>query len=141
MSDIEQSVIHVAQGNFTFGRNAEIFSPLSVPFKPDVVIIRQISFSDRNNQNTYDTQPAYLVWSNITNNYVGSIVNFCPPSTTMNYNSGSQAFPQTHIYPSSPIPNVLHFQLRRVNGTTLQLPTNFIEGTLIITLEIIKKRK
>jgi hypothetical protein len=95
---------------------------------PDEVIIRAINW----NGLAADNQ-MYLLWSNITNDFVGS---FCGGSLAPH-------FPQTVIRLTAPVPNNLEFKLYGVIGCN---PAKYefkdtVTGDLAVHLDFVRYKK
>lgn len=94
---------------------------------PDECVVRSISF----NGSIVDTN-AYLVWSNLQNDFIGS---FCGGSI----NSIS---PQITLRLNNPVPNSLHFKLYTPSAPGLPpYPAPAMIGDLIIHLDFIKYKR
>ncbi len=126
MADIHYIKNVTAFSNFAASAGEFSTQLTSMPdYNPDEVIIRALNF----NGDVADGN-LYLVWSNLTNDYIGS---FCGGSL-------SPHFPQTKIHLNSPVPNRLEFKLfTAIGGAALQVTS--MTGDLAIHMDFIKYKR
>ncbi len=92
---------------------------------PDEVIIRALNFNGQS-----DDGNLYLVWCNLTNDYIGS---FCGGALAPH-------FPQTKITLTNPVPNELQFVLYTPSASGLvTIPST--NGDLAIHMDFIYYKK
>jgi hypothetical protein len=92
---------------------------------PDVAVIRAINW----NGQAVDGN-LYLLWCNLTNDYVGS---FCGGALAPH-------FPQTHILLHAPVPTMLEFKLYTPTPTgVVQIPN--ITGDLAVHMDFVRYKK
>jgi hypothetical protein len=95
-------------------------------FQPDQAIVRAINF----NGEPTDAN-MYLIWSNMTNDYIGS---FCGGNI-------SPHFPHSTFHLPSSIPNFLEFKILSPIGNNQVRSVEDLKGDLVIHIDLVKYKK
>ena len=95
-------------------------------FSPDQAIVRAINFNGEATD-----QNMYLIWSNLTNDYIGS---FCGGNI-------SPHFPHTTIHLPSSIPNHLEFKILTPIGNNQVRAVDNLKGDLVVHIDFVKYKK
>jgi hypothetical protein len=115
----------------TFADQEGVFSKQlsSMPdFTPDEIIVRGINFNGILAESDHNM---YLLWSNITNDYIGSF-----------YGGSKSTFsPQSVFKLTSPISNMIEFKVFTPNGGDTVRLEEALKGDLAIHLDFIKYKR
>jgi len=94
-------------------------------YSPDECIVRLITFRGEN-----DDENAYMIWSNINNDFIGSVCGGNIVSVS----------PNITIRLTSPITNVAQFKLYSPAKTGVT-PTISLKGEIVLHLEFVKYKR